>query len=102
MKTYFKTKNGKVLVEGHTNDELWDYEKGEDNIAKMSKKLEEVCDCFIITDVKQTWVQFISLEDARYNWENHDKDLEVYGAIFTKWCIQYVAKMNDKGEFELL
>jgi len=31
-----------------------------------------------------------------------DKDWTIYGAIWTDKGLIYVAKMNDKGEFELI
>ncbi len=31
-----------------------------------------------------------------------NEGITVYGAIWTEWGLKYVAKMNGKGEFELL
>ena len=65
----------------------------------IADTIEELCDEFVI--VGTNWQQIIDLESARYNLKR-PKELKVYGAIWTDKGLNYVAKMNDKGEFELL
>ena len=77
---------------------LWkdSYKNGE---IKQADTIEELCDEFVI--VGTNWQQIIDLESARYNLKR-PKELKVYGAIWTDKGLIYVAKMNDKGELELL
>ena len=88
------------------------------NIIKESDKLEELCDDFVIIipagisrygiyharyegwgDFKRDWRDFIEKNGDDYR---HYQILGAYGAIWTEWGLKYVAKMNDKGELELL
>lgn len=75
---------------------------------KIADTIEELCDRFVI-EYKQHNEQHILktflraernfLRDKMYEL-NHIKNL--YGAIWTDKGLIYVAKMNDKGELELL
>lgn len=67
--------------------------------CQLADTIEELCDEFVIKGTN--WQQIIDLESARYNLKRPTK-LKVYGAIWTEKGLIYVAKMNDKGEFELL
>ena len=104
----FTTHNGKVLVD--TADEDFFYE--ESQILKQADTIEELCDEIIgilnknieceryETSLRigdKLW--FDDLEDAQYNKKYCS---EIYGAIWTDKGLIYVAKMNDKGELELL
>lgn len=71
----------------------------QDHIIKIADTIEELCDEYVI--VGTNWQQIIDLESARYNLKR-PKELKVYGAIWTDKGLIYVAKMNDKGELELL
>ena len=71
-----------------------DYE----DIIKVADSIEELCDIFIIlpNDSKRVCIEyhFKNLEATNY--------AEVFGAIKTSKGLICVAKMNEKGELELL
>ena len=68
-------------------------------IEKQADTIEELCDEFVI--VGTNWQQIIDLDSAKHNAGKHER-LKIYGAIWTDKGLIYVAKMNDKGELELL
>ena len=70
-------------------------------VEKQADTIEELCDYFVAVDENDN-EHFI---DRGFNFlkscVNNDKD-RVYGAIWTDKGLIYIAKMNDKGELELL
>lgn len=81
----------------------WDVEKPtfEADIIKEADTIEELCDCFVAVrkNASGTYsVFFIELEEK----EKWIDSYTIYGAIWTEWGLKYVAKMNDKGELELI
>ena len=116
---YIRTKDDKIFLihEDLDNKDLWYFERKEKTIViscnpsdlgKVADNVEELCDRFVI-EYKQHNKQRILktyikaernfLRDKMYEL-NHIKKL--YGAIWTDKGLIYVAKMNDKGELELL
>ena len=103
-----KTKIEKIETTLTTNEKLFDYLAQFDNykndLIKVADTIEELCDEFVIIDdldrgINTLWhTKVFSLEEIRkmvkYN--------EIYAAIWTEWGLKYVAKMNEKGELELL
>lgn len=78
-------------------------------VEKVADTIEELCDEFVLYDSKDMINTFISTYERVMNWkEVLDKrkldksNYEIYGAIWTDKGLIYVAKMNDKGELELL
>ena len=67
------------------------------DIIKSADAIEELCDLFIVWNTKNVYCFWNSCHNLPF--EDIDK---VYGAIWTEWGLKYVAKMNDKGELELL
>ena len=82
-----------------------------EDIIKIADTIEELCDEFVVVgipnrtiiireiDYKEqglTLKQYVSLLFAQY------EHITIYGAIWTDKGLIYVAKMNDKGELELL
>ena len=76
----------------------------------IADTIEELCDAFVMfcpnairrkIRVYETMhsISLYSKRDKRWNGNMVDK---VYGAIWTDKGLIYVAKMNDKGELELL
>ena len=65
--------------------------------------IEELSDAFIIKWKNETYCKTLmdSLDQAKY-WLKQDNYAVIYGAIWTDKGLIYVAKMNDKGELELL
>ena len=90
---YIRTKDG-IYKMKHP----WDTKKGQ---IKIADTIEELCDEFVIKDrIKVFETPF---EDINYIknvglWEIKT----IYGAIWTDKGLIYVAKMNEKGEMELL
>ena len=91
---YVRTKDGMLgtnpydcIVSSYT---LYDVEKEADTI-------EELCDEFVISYI-DGFHQLASFPSKVEVMLGHS----VYGAIRTDKGLIYVAKMNDKGEFELL
>ena len=93
---YIRTKDGKVKKsKDFTTDELWNYENETDNILKQSDTIEELCDEFI--GVVGNMHRQLTGTNIRF-WN----DCTIYGAIWTDKGLQFVARMNSKGELELL
>ena len=83
-------------------------------IIKQADTIEELCDEFVLVakdeDFFQTsrintrhWV-FDDLADTEHKEDEIGKGISrtIYGAIWTDKGLIYVAKMNEKGELELL
>ena len=77
------------------------------HIINQADTLEELCDEFVVkyfNKVEQR-NKYLHLERFKefnnYCW-NKDDEYYIYGAIWTKKGLVYVAKMNEKGELELL
>ena len=80
---------------------------GDDEIIKQADTIEELCDEFILVAPYRfrnpkttTELEFDKFDEMRYFYT--DKDDIIYGAIWTEWGLKYVAKMNEKGELELI
>ncbi len=58
--------------------------------------IEELCDCYD-DYCEEDDSHFISTDEPVRRYGH-----EIYGAVWRKFGLWYVAKMNDKGEFELL
>ena len=123
MSKYIRTKNNIYKVRKPLNDEyLWDnrtYVYGHETIENKSiiaqaDTIEELCDGFVwcrvdyydspeknpyryIRDIFALELsQKVIKENGKPKW------LNIYGAIWTDKGLIYVAKMNEKGELELL
>lgn len=66
-------------------------------VVKYGETIVELCDKFVCVggDYRDIYTR---VSDRNYNLEA----FSVYGAIWTDKGLIYVAKMNEKGEFELL
>ena len=74
---------------------------------KQADTIEELCDMLVITDEHGTFYAFDSLINKKMSmkqirYEQAKIKRVVYAAIWTDKGLIYVAKMNDKGELELL
>lgn len=58
--------------------------------------LEELCDCFV--DHCEEDDSYLVSADKPIRTHGH----EIYGAVWRKFGLWFVAKMNGKGEFELI
>ena len=106
---YIRTKNRIYKVESTLRDNsiVKGYNVGEmgfirkDQVIKQSENIEELCDRFVVMDKETKEVMDIVyfLEYAKL-WSYCKYN--IYGAIWTDKGLIYVAKMNDKGELELI
>lgn len=82
----------------------------EDETIAQADTIEELCDEYVIE--KKGYTPFVS-QTLFYNGKEHKEDIKalkeyysgydnIYGAIWTSKGLIYVAKMNNKGELELL
>ena len=68
---------------------------------KVADTIEELCDGFVAVRENASGNNtnfFIEFED----WELWMCEYDIYGAIWTDKGLIYVAKMNDKGDLELI
>lgn len=96
---YIRTKNG-VLFPTNTHEE--DIPK-DDCFFKVGDTIEELChECVINCCLAERD------DEGNIPWERIKRiaqtfpNAKIYGAIWTDKGLIYVAKMNDKGELELL
>lgn len=73
-------------------------------VIKQADTIEDLCDEFVIkaycsNDPFLFMKEQIDIKDFI---SKCDKDTIIYGAIWCEWGLKYVARMNEKGEFELL
>ena len=103
---YIRTKDGIYEVVEDRKDGMWAVVKEHkpDNynfkmslrkITKIADTIEELCDEFIGV-VGNMHRQLTGTNIRSWN------DCSIYGAIWTDKGLQFVARMNSKGEFELL
>ena len=89
----------------YDNLKIRDFELHKDNILEEAETIEKLCDEFVFIDefFKREHRLAYSLENALARCKYHDVDITTLrGAIWTDKGLIYVAKMNDKGELELL
>lgn len=75
------------------------------HVIKRSNNIEELCDQFVFVDDFYLHEHRVchSFENAIALSKKHNVDIKTFrGAIWTDKGLIYVAKMNDKGELELL
>lgn len=87
---YIRTKDGIYELDGFGFRYPKDYKKAD--------TIEELCDCFIGKVSDEEYIHLIGLWEVK----NYQAIKEVYGTIWTDKGLIYVAKMNEKGELELL
>ena len=68
---------------------------------KIADAIEELCDRFVMFHDKNNFVISRSLDTVQQFYLANNK-AKGYGAIWTDKGLIYVAKMNEKGELELL
>lgn len=99
-------RKGETLLEGYKTS----YIKNE-NIISQSDTIEELCDEFVYIEngkprvldrvitrtLKEKGIKYAEKIYSQPNWNGL-----MFGAIWTDKGLIYVAKMNDKGELELI
>lgn len=73
-------------------------------IVDEANTIEELCDEFIVVsdNCKRPIISALPFNELKLYAKNRTKYANCYGAIWTEWGLKYIAKMNDKGELELL
>lgn len=89
-----------LIVKGKRNsNKIYGKSKKCTNIVQQADTIEELCDAFV--DAYNDGSRDIALLSDIYFFESYKSHI-VYGAIWNDKGLIYVAKMNDKGELELL
>lgn len=116
MNKYIRTKDGRILEWGKLNElTKLSIDICEETIEEADT-IEELCDEFVL--VKDNYKTLLELEanrtikngflkDIKSDWLSYIDDYleqgsELYGAIWTDKGLIYVAKINDKGELEII
>ena len=109
---YIRTKNRIYQAESTLRDNgfIKGYNVGEmafirkDQVLNQSENLEELCDEFVVHR-KESDYNFVWNEERNIGF-NHfcalPEKFDVFGAIWASKGLIYIAKMNDKGEWELI
>ena len=102
---YIRTKDG-------VYEALSEYEPSEytkivygSKVISQSESIEELFDEFVVIRDSTKINQLVRTDDINYLKEMMKEDkriIAIKGAIWTDFGLKYVAKMNDKGELELI
>ena len=113
---YIRTKDGKIclLYEDLFTKGVWWFETKErslqiscipNDLGKVADTIEELCDEFVWVSIDNEYskrkANLYGLKTSKMQ-VNCSQIKCIYGAIWTDKGLIYVAKMNDKGELELL
>lgn len=83
-------------------------------VKKQANTIEELCDEFVVYLPKFAGIPYVVFSDSGHgtlfeeakdqydDYTAHNEEVYLYGAIWTDKGLIYVAKMNEKGELELL
>ena len=115
---YIRTKDGRILKVFKDNvglvskndgltyykEDTIDFETSywlpKSEIAKQADTIEELCDAQVVV-INDKYHHIVYPDGLGYYYRKEDK-IEEFGAIWTDKGLIYVAKLNDKGELELL
>lgn len=106
---YIRTKAGEIydIDDLYICDELNDKPYGvknsnwviyKESIIKQADTIEELCDEFILSGNRPIVISQTKVKSGRTS----NKTPVIYGAIWTDKGLIYVARMNEKGELELI
>ena len=105
---YIRTKDGIYKVESEYEPSEYTKIVYGSKVISQSENIEELFDEFVVFDKEQPngkLLYYKGFENLKKEFIDFEKDKEkvvVCGAIWTDKGLIYVAKMNDKGEFELI
>ena len=96
IKPYFLDEKQKLFI----NNEL-KIAVNENQVIKQADTIEELCNRFVVID-KETKevISIVSFLAYAKLWSSCKYN--IFGAIWCEWGLKYVAKMNDKGDLELI
>lgn len=109
----------RVIAASRERNNIYSKSKCNTEVVKQANTIEELCDEFMIkfNDEENHIELHKQMKKDDLGWEFNDmhniprrhispwylnNPFEIYGAIWTDKGLIYVAKMNDKGELELL
>lgn len=95
---YIRTKDGKIVKHPHPNAEVFTFRY---EILKTADTIAELCDEFVYSDNVFKNVIYENYNALKILLKIR-KNYIVFGAIWTDKGLIYVAKMNEKGDLELL
>ena len=105
---YIRTKNGRILDFDKLNEaSKLSIDMAEEPIREADT-IEDLCDEFVVFDKEQPngkLLYYKGFENLKKEFIDFEKDKEkvvVFGSIWTDKGLIYVAKMNDKGDLELI
>lgn len=120
---YIRTKDGKILIAPNlynnggrvllSDPPMYETRNAKNewgcvfchDVVKQADTIEELCDGYVVID-KGNYKTLVDNRQLAYDYlrgvEGWCKTKEVFGAIWTDKGLIYVAKMNEKGELELL
>ena len=104
---YIRTKDGIYEINWFDADNFGD-EKGDIHsnceIINEANTIEELCDEFIVIsdNCKRPIISALPFDELQLYAKDRTKYAICYGAIWTDKGLQFVARMNSKGELELL
>lgn len=100
---YIRTKDGRIGRRCGTTEVSIKgifYSIGKVDIIKQADTIEELCDEFVVVDEENN--HYVNELQVLHYICRKQKNYTIYGAIWTDKGLIYVAKLNDKGEWELL
>ena len=105
---YVRTKDGRILDFDKLNEVSKLSIDMEEESIREADTIDELCDEFVAFDKEQPngkLLYYKGFENLKKEFIDFEKDKEkvvVFGSIWTDKGLIYVAKMNDKGELELI
>lgn len=115
MNKYIRTKDEIFRIEKNIYNKVFavnskrewqEFEYIEKDIIKEADTIEELCDEFVYvnksTNSKTVYAGFVAFQISTMTKIAKEIESDLYGAIWTESGLIYVAKMNDKGELELI
>ena len=105
---YIRTKDGRILDFDKLNEISKLSIDMEEESIREADTIDELCDEFVVSDKEQPngkLLYYKGFENLKKEFIDFEKDKEkvvVCGAIWTDKGLIYVAKMNDKGDLELI
>ena len=92
-----KEKVYQVIGASRIRTHIYSKSKCQTNIIKSADRIEDVIDCIIgVNDGVHSELMCPPRECVAF-WNEG-----IYGAIWTKRGLKYIAKLNEEGEFELI
>ena len=92
-----------MIIKSNLRIQKW-YFKYQNLNKAQANTIEELCDEFVAIHPTNKNANYITDAPLKNLYETEYKKFKriVYGAIWTEKGLIYVAKMNDKGELELI